>query len=90
MTGGVVFNQLMAVKHQALALAQSIDLLIGAMNQTQASEPAPAAPVSPPAEESKPEGPCTHPMAQRIPLPVMGTKKRFKCMDCNADVEESE
>lgn len=83
MTGGIVFNQLLAVKHQALALAQSIDVLVESMGTEQA-----AAPPVPPAEELKPaDGACPHPLERRVPIPAMGPPK-YKCMDCREDVLE--
>jgi len=88
MTGGVVFNQLLAVKHAALALAQSIDVLVENMGLEPKSVPAATSASSPEVAPDvvDPNAPCSHPATQRIPLPVMGTRRKFKCMDCNADV----
>lgn len=90
MNASVVFNQLMALRHQCLALAGQVDLLMTEMQAVlnpQAAT-APETPVAPSAPvESEDNGPCKHPQERRIPLPTMGAK-RFKCMDCNEDVLE--
>ncbi len=90
MNGGIVYHQLLAVKHQALGLAKSVDILLAQMDAEQhTTDAAPAAPAVTATDGLGNPVKCQHPLDRRIPIPAMG-EKRFKCMDCNEDVKESE
>jgi hypothetical protein len=72
----VFLASLRAFQHQCLAMAQTIEIILEAAGR--------------PGESFKSDIPdvCQHPMAARVPTPVMGHKYRFHCKACNQDVEE--
>jgi len=70
----IFLTSLRAFQHQCLALAQTIEVILEAAGR----------PASTASEESDV---CKHPMALRIPTPVMGHKHRFHCKGCDQDLE---
>ncbi len=72
-----LLTQLAGLRHQLMGAAATIDLIL-----EHASRPSdePVTSAAPPI--------CRHPPQRRIPIPAMGHPHRFRCGECNAEVEE--
>jgi hypothetical protein len=70
-----LLTQLASLRHQLMGVATTIDLIM-----EHASRPSDQATASAPV--------CRHPLPRRVPTPAMGHPRRFRCGDCNEEVEE--
>jgi hypothetical protein len=71
-----LLTQLAGLRHQLMGVVAAIDLIMEHASRPSDQATAPGLPV------------CRHPLPRRVPTPAMGHPRRFRCGDCNEEVEE--